>query len=236
MTTLNPNTTIDLAALVNVSLAKAISAGTLTNAIDAGVAKAIEKIADDVTGYNSPFRKQLSEAVQSVLGFAPEALGLTGYNLAITQVIKAKLDAILDDQLSNKFTKDLEELLVPAPAEIKISKLVEDFKRWAIRERATDGDRCTVRIERGSYGNSIWVHLDPKRQTGIHGCRFVILTGNGEGIYSLTDNGQDMKKAILSKSLYGFPRDLFQLLAAGTKFVFDTWGVDGDLYGYAEED
>ncbi|MGF7178394.1 hypothetical protein [Azospirillum doebereinerae] len=229
-------TTIDLNRLTADAMTKAVKSGALQTAIERGVSKAIEEIAREAVGYGSPFRKALEEAVKSMLEFDPKDLGLSGYNAAVLAVIKAKLDAIVDEQLRERFSKDLDDLLAQPPNEIALSKLVADFKRWAIRDGLTDGDYCTVRIDRTTSHNSRWLRLDPKGGRSEYSCRFSLLITDDDSVFSISDSGQDLKNAVLSKRLYGFPRDLFRLMAAGAKIVIDTTDIDGSLIDYGDDE
>lgn len=215
-----PTTTIDLNQLVLSAVTKAVEGGAVAAAIDAGVQKTIEEIVGRATRSYSPFGEALEEAITATLQIQAGDLGLSGYNQMVLSVIRAKLDAIVDEQLREKFAADLEALLIPAPKEIHLSKLIRDFKVWAKNEVLTDSYCCTVKVERTEY-KSHWVYLDPKSNKSNYNCRFRFLISGDGSIFSLSDQGQDMKNVILSKQLRGFPRDLFQMMAAGTKISID---------------
>lgn len=227
-------TTIDLTQLTNDAVAKAIEDGALKAALDKGVTTAIKDIVDRATGYSSPFRKVLEETIREAMEFDPKAAGLTGYNAAILEIIKTKLDAIVDEQLRERFSKDMDDLLVKAPSEITLSKLVEGFKRWVVEDRQADNDYCTISAERTEYG-SHWLRLDPKGGRSEWDCRFSFLISSDGVVYSFSDGGQDMKKALLTKGLTGFPRDLFRMMVAGTKVTIDTMDIDNSLIDYSDE-
>lgn len=227
-------TTIDLTQITNDAIAKAVESGALKAAIERGVSKAVEDIARSATGYGSPLREALEDAVKGALQLQPGAMGLPSYNAAILDVIKSKLDAIMDEQLRERFSKDLDDLLVQAPKEITISKLVENFKRWAIEDHLADGEYCSVCIKRTEYG-SHWVYLDPSRGKDNYTARFKFLINQDDEVFSFTDSGHDMKNAILSKCLRGFPRDLFRIMVAGTKVVIDTTDISNSLIDLDEE-
>lgn len=229
-------TTIDLTKLATDAVAKIAEGDAIQNAIEANIRKTLESVIRDATSEYSPFGKQLKEVVASTLQIDAGGLGLPGYNAAVLAVVKTKLDSIVDEQLRDQLSKHLDALLVNAPKEITLTKLVRDFKVWLRKERLHTGDRCNASIEKTEYG-SYWVHLDPKSHQSSYSCQFTIgISGDGGRVFSFSDSGVDMQKAVLSKTIRGFPRDVFQMMAAGTKIVIDTMDIDDSMESYDDEE
>ncbi|MBP2302552.1 hypothetical protein [Azospirillum picis] len=227
-------TTIDLTKLATDAVAKIAEGDTIQNAIETNIRKTLESVIRDATSEYSPFGKQLKEVVASTLQIDAGGLGLPGYNAAVLAIIKAKLENIVDEQLREQLSKHMDALLANAPKEISITKLVTDFKKWVREDRIEVSGNCTVIIE-NSHGFH-WVHLDAKSYQEKYRCRFQIGINSDGKVFSLNDSSRDMKNTIMSKSLYGFPRDLFQMMAAGTKVVIDTMDINDSMEAYEDDE
>jgi len=228
-------TTIDLTKLATDAVAKYVEDGTFQKMLDKGIKGALESVINDATGYGSPFRKEMADAVKGALRIDADAINLPAYNQVVLGIIKGRLDQVVNEDLRDKLQKDLDALLVDAPKEITVTKLVQDFKLWLRKERGHADSACTAKVEKSEYG-SYWIRLDPKRYQQSYSCQFRIGIGSSGEVFSVSDDGIDMQKAVLSRTLHGFPRDLFQIMAAGTKIVIDTMDIDGSMESYEDDE
>jgi hypothetical protein len=229
-------TTIDLTKLATDAVAKYVEDGTFQKMLDKGIKGALESVINDATGYSSPFRKEMAAAVQGALHIHADAINLPAYNQTVIGIIRNRLDQVVNEQLRDKLQKDLDTLLVDAPKEITLTKLVRDFKIWLRKERFHTGDYCNASIEKSEYG-SYWIRLDPKSHQASYSCQFSIGVSADDGrVFSFSDSGIDMQKAVLSSTLRGFPRDVFQMMAAGTKIVIDTMDIDDSMGSYEDDE
>ncbi|WP_434619294.1 hypothetical protein [Azospirillum sp. B2RO_4] len=228
-------TTIDLTKLATDAVAKYVEDGSFQKMLEKGIKGALESVINDATGYGSPFRKEMADAVKGALHIRADALNLPAYNQTVIGIIRNRLDEVVNEQLRDKLQKDLDALLVDAPKEITLTKLVKDFKVWLRKEKFHSDSACTVIVEKTEYG-SHWIKLDPKKYQQSYSCQFRIGIDSDGEVFSLSDSGVDMQKAVLSKTLIGFPRDLFQLMAAGTKIVIDSMDIDDSMESYEDDE
>ncbi|WP_198364066.1 hypothetical protein [Burkholderia ubonensis] len=106
---------------------------------------------------DSDFGKQLSEHVKKAVQVDFSNLGIPGYNDLILKIILQRVDASLNEQIEKHVTSQLDELLAPAPEEIKLSELVADFIKFQADKQLYScscdlPERITLLVETsGSY-------------------------------------------------------------------------------------
>lgn len=221
-------TAIDISALTLAAVAKTVESGALQAAIDEGVKKTVDRIVATATDRYSEFGQAVEAAVKNALKLDDAAVGLPSYNQFILSVIKARFDAIVNGELRAGLESGLDELLRDAPKEIRLSALIDGFKRWVVESGLSTSDRCTIELEATTYG-SRWLKLDPKGRCDRYAARFAFLIGQDGKVHALSDGGQDMRNALLFRGYTGFPRDLFRLMAAGSVIVIDQTSFDDSL-------
>ena len=236
----------DLEQHVTDAVRELVTSGKLKVMVEAHVAKMLDSILGDALRSYGDIGKQIEAAVKQALAIDPAQLGLTGYNLTVLAIVKQKLDAAIEKVGVEKLSKDMDELLgTNAPVEIKLSKLIEEFKEWAAGQSGT-GSRCTIIFEESSYG-SRWLYLDKDARKGMYECQFSMLISDKDGAGgTCTTNGtvpiicriegRDPKQTFIMGKLYGFERTLFQMYAAGTRVVVDETDFDDGLEREGEED
>lgn len=211
----------ELAEQINAKLAEMNTDGSLSKLIKESVERTVEQIMKSALGEYSSFGKTLAEAVKKSLSFDPEQLGLGGYNQAILQIIRQKLDANLQTKGTQRIAEDLEQLLSGGAKEtIKLSELVEGLKQWAVG-RDQDTRRVTVILDDSSYG-SRWIYLDRHPDKPKYECAFRLLIGQDDGIASLWLEGEDPKTSLFIGTLFEFEKDLFAMYVNKTKVIIDT--------------
>lgn len=223
----------DLEQHITDAVRKLVTEGKMAAMVETHVAKMLDSILADALRSYGDIGKQIQEAVKTAIAIDPTALGLEGYNLTVLAIVKQKLEAEIHRVGVEKLSKDMDELLgTNAPAEIKLSKLIEEFKEWAGHEHGAD-DQCTIIFEKSSY-HSRWLYLDKDRGKKWTECRFSMLIPDGDDTVGKAPSifkfeGRDPKQTILLGKLYGFEKTLFQMYAAGTKIVVDETGFDNSI-------
>ncbi|WP_174908042.1 hypothetical protein [Burkholderia diffusa] len=214
----------DLEQVVASAFSNIVSAGAIEKAIEEKLTKTITSIIDSELQSYSDFGKQLSEHVKKAVQVDFSKLGIPGYNDLILKIIRQRVDANLNEQIGKHVTSQLDELLAPAPEEVKLSELVADFIKFQA-DRQSYSCSCDL-PERITLGVSIegsftHVYLDKEHGSDRYECPWRIDTMDGR-VYSVKINEIDPKKALFIGPIYGFERKLFQLYAAGTKLVIDS--------------
>jgi len=207
--------------------------GALQKIIEEKVAKTVSDCVGNVLSSYSDFGKALSEHVKGALNVDFKELGLVGYNEIVLKIIKTKLTDSINTVGKQRIEKELSELLVDPPAEIKLSALVDQFKERLDREdRRSSRITCIVDTSdlTGLCPGYAHVFIDKKSGTSKYSCQIQIdVTPTGE-VYGLKIGGQDIKNTLFLGPHFGFERSLFQMYAAGTKIIVDDDEVN-DYFG-----
>ncbi|KWK79403.1 hypothetical protein WM16_07620 [Burkholderia ubonensis] len=213
----------ELEQVVASAFSNIVNAGVIEKAIEEKLSKTITSIIDEELRSYSDFGKLLSEHVKKAVQVDFSNLGIPGYNDLILKIIRQRVDASLNEQIEKHVTSQLEELLAPAPEEIKLSELVADFIKFQADKQLYScscdlPDRITLLVE--TSGSFTHIALDKEFGTERYRCPWRIDTNDGR-VYSVKIDETDPKKAIFIGPMYGFERRLFQLYAAGTKLIID---------------
>lgn len=222
----------DLNDAVAAAMKQLIADGSIKTIAEKQVAETVKSIVKDALGLYSPFGKQLTEQIRAAMEINCAELGLSGYNQVVLAIVKRQLDGVIADVGQKRMTEDLQKLLSEtAPKEMKLSALIVEFKKWAIKQR--NDESCTIIVDALHSDSSIEslrgyrnIHLDPKPRTGKYSCQFQIDVKPDGSIYGCRIGGHDPKQAIFMGALYGFEKSLFRLYAAGTKLLIDQEDFD----------
>ncbi|MDN7413041.1 hypothetical protein QZM42_31420 [Burkholderia vietnamiensis] len=213
----------ELEQVVASAFSSIVAAGVIEKAIEEKLTKTITSIIDGELQSYSDFGKQLSEHVKKAVQVDFSKLGIPGYNDLILKIIRQRVDANLNEQIEKYVTEQLDELLAPAPDEIKLSELVADFIKFQTEKQSYScscdlPERITLLVE--TDGSFTHIALDKDHGSERYRCPWRIDTNDGR-VYSVKIDEIDPKKALFIGPMYGFERKLFQLYAAGTKLVID---------------
>ncbi|MCA8048055.1 hypothetical protein [Burkholderia arboris] len=213
----------ELEQAVSNAFSNIVTSGTIENAIEEKLTKTITSIVNDELQSYSEFGKQLSEHVKKAVQVDFSKLGLPGYNDLILKIIRKRVEEGLNEQIERHVATQLDELLAPAPEEIKLSELVADFIKFQAEKQSYScscdlPDRITLTVD--TEGSFTHIGLDKEAGIDRYRCPWRIDTMDGR-VYSVRINEIDPKNALFIGPIYGFERKLFQLYAAGTKLVID---------------
>jgi len=202
--------------------------GVLQKIIEEKVAKTVSECVGNVLGSYSDFGKALNEHVKDALRVDFKDLGLVGYNEIVMKIIKAKLTDSINTVGVKRLEKELSDLLVDPPAEIKLSDLVDQFKSRLDSDRRSSRITCIVDTtdSTGLCPGYAHVFLDEESGTSKYSCNIRLDVTLAGKVYGLKIGGQDIKNTLFIGPHFGFERSLFQLYAAGTKIIVDHEEVD----------
>lgn len=155
------------------------------------------------------------------------------YNDLIIKMIERQFSKCLNEAGLSKIEENMKKLLQTAPAEIKLSELVNEMKSYDDSD-GYYGKEATCIIEGDEEGGYRSIYLDPSPLEersytgGISKYDAKIRIGiNTEGIvYSLTVDGADQKDVFFTGPFYGFEKLLFNLYANGSKLIVDETDIN----------
>ena len=216
----------ELEQAIQTAFAGMVTSGKLTALIEEGVHGAVKSVITGCFNSYSPFQKALAEHINNNLKIDLDGIGLAGYNALLMNIIKAKLDASVVKYAERLISKELDDLLVNPPAEIKLSELVTMLREHSREDDQSGGVSCHVQHSDSSAG---WGHvkLDVKPNQSARDCRYdLAYTDKGEVYRIGLPYHDDITKRVFAGPFFGFDRALFQMHAAKTKLIIDEDAVD----------
>lgn len=222
-------------SLLEEACVKVAKSGVIEDAILKAVENTITKVVAESLSSYSDFGKQVKEAVTKSLAIGDE-LDLPKYNEMVIAVVRRQVEAETKRTIEGRVTERITDLLDPAPEEIKLSKLVEQYTDW-LRDRYNDGCVChgettfTFLMEESDYGHR-HVYIDRESDKRKYDCDVHIsLTKDGR-MYHLRLSRESQDKLFAGQSIYGFEKAVFNMHAAGTRIIVDIDQDDVDTnYG-----
>jgi hypothetical protein len=218
----------DLAIIFSTAMGKLLDSGKIEQLIERQLEATLKSVIEDSLRSYSDFGKGLQEHFKSALTFDPDRVKIPEYNAMVAHIVERKLAEFFHQEAAVKISAAMDEILKPAPAEMKFSELVETLKKDAVEDYRfkRSNPYVTVHVEPVSEYGSRWVRLDREGGKDKYSCEFSFLASNYGGISALRFGGNDVNKSVFVGGYYGFERSLFQLHAAKTKLIFDEFSEE----------
>ena len=217
----------ELKQLVSEAFEKIVDSGAIEKAIEKQLTETITSAVTDQLRSYSDFGKAIKEQISTAIAVDLSQAGLPTYGHIVTEIIRRRVDASIQGEFAAQLEKDIAELLAPAPAEIAIEVLIEEFIK--AHEEGREGEKFTLLIEDDGRGFQ-YVCLDKGERTEKYSCDYRIGVHDG-AVYSLKLGRQDVQKTLFCGPLHGFEKLLFQLFTAKSKLIIPA-GVDTHSHDY----
>lgn len=215
----------ELKQLVSEAFDKIAASGAIEQSIEKSLTSTITRAIEDQLCTYSDFGKVIKEQISAALAVDLRLAGLPTYGHLVTEIIRRRVDASMRGQFAAQLEKDIAALLAPAPAEITIETLIEEFIKE--HEERREGEAFTLLIENEGRGFQ-YVALDAEAHTDKYSCDYRIGVMDGK-VYSLNFGRQDVAKTLFIGPLHGFEKLLFQLFAAKSKLIIP---ADADTHSH----
>ena len=218
----------DLKTGVEQAFMTMLESGKIQEIVEKQLDSTVASMIKDILSPYGPFGKGLKEYVESSLQVDFRQLNLAGYNETVLKIIKTKMDAAIRTAGMERIEKEMTSLLAAPPKEMKLSELVEQYKR---RVRDRDGNSritCIVDLKdnTGLCPGYAHIYLDKEKNKSRYSCEIQLdVTPQGE-VFGLKLSGTDIKNTLFVGPLWDFERSLFQMYASGTKIIIDADDVD----------
>jgi hypothetical protein len=217
----------ELKQLVSEAFDRIVASGAIEQAIEKKLTDTITSAIDEQLRSYSDFGKDVKEQVAKAIGVDLSLAGLPTYGHLVTEIIRRQVEAQMHGEFAARLEKDIAALLAPAPAEISLEALVEEFIK--AHEEGREGRKFTLLIEDDGCGFQ-YVYLDPSERTDKYSCNYRIGVHKGE-VFSLNFGRQDVQKNLFIGPLGGFEKLLFQLFHAKSKLAIPA-GIDTYSHDY----
>ncbi len=219
--------------IISIDLEKAISSALapdkLAPILDKHINEAISSAVREATDYNSEFRKGIKEQMKAAL---PHGLGIDDM-VKFQHVLNASLRSVLqganEDTITAALKQCVEEVMPDVPAELKLSKLLEEAREGFGKERH---EPFYAFWEPTDYGGGR-LYLDreerPSKGYGGHGSRESVkynaefnLAVNSEGeVYAMRLCGQDLTPSSRPMVITRFESILMAMYVGRTRLIVD---------------
>jgi len=214
------------------------------------VQKTTDRAIEETLSSYSDFGKQVKAAVSKSLAIHGK-IELPEYNHMLLNMIAVHVEHATKDSIQRQVAERMKDLLEPAPAEIKLSELIEQYREF-LKDRANSGCSCDSRHEfyfkvededDDFFRRIALSESKPERHLSAD-IRFGLSRGarpRGETpfvgeIYTLSfRENQEIERKMFVGPLYGFQRSLFQMQAAKTAIIVDVYASDVDT-SYGDHD
>ncbi len=244
------NLQIDLVQLVRTAVANALEPTRISNLVNEAISGVVDKTLKDVLHSElrtySDFGKQLENTVKSCLKLDP--IHIPSYNHALTEFVRKTMEETSQSLIQQQVASRVKELMQCAPASIKLSELVEAYRKEREEEIEAgctcegDYEEIVVRLERTYKDSDIlsnywtlqfWESEDDKK--AMYGDRDrparvslalklqkEIPEGERKGVVQQVSyrDGETTKKMFVGP-LYHFEKLCFNLQASKSEIIFD---------------
>lgn len=217
------------------AIAKAFDNVVASGAIELSIEKKltstiIESINDQLSIY-SEFGKSVKAKVSEAIQVNLDEMDLPSYSDLVGKIIRRQVEASMQSTFATEFEKNVADLLVPAPAEITLEQLLEQFiehNKDYCGDGRMHGQPFTLLIadESGGYRT---VSLDMEPNQKRHQCAIQIGIKEDGSVWRLELGGRDLKEKLFVGPLFNFEKSLFQMHTARTKLIVP---AGADPYDY----
>lgn len=211
----------ELKQLVSEAFDKIVVSGAIEQAIEKQLAETISSVLRGQLRSYSDIGKVIEAQVKASLNIG--TMELPSYADLIGKIVRRQVEAGMQNEATRQLEQNISELLAPAPAEITLDQLIDDFIKSRLDQSYSDirGDSFTLIIEHaeGSTAGYKHIYIDCEYGTSKYSCAIQIDVKPSGEVYGLKLGGKDLKDQLFVGPLYDFERKLFQLFTAKSKLI-----------------
>lgn len=214
---------LDLAGII----ASATSTEKLQPLVDKAVSEALKSAISDATGYNSEFRKALTEQLKTAMPHGLSIAEAAKFQLMANTAVTEMVQGANAETLRTAITKGLEGVLPDVPDSIKLSELLE-MARGGLHKERHEG--FYARLEVTSYGFAhIYIDSDEGCRHQYQAKTQIDVSKDGN-VYNMKLDGQPLKQRSLPTVIGCWEGTLLAMYVGRTELVID---MDADEVEYA---
>jgi hypothetical protein len=116
---------MDLAKIAQDKIREMGDSGKIKELVEEGVEKALTGVINDMLSSYGPVTKELKETIKSGLKINPDQIDFSVYNKQMTVLVNQRLGNMFAGRAQDRFMKEVEKVLEPAPEKIDIGCLVK---------------------------------------------------------------------------------------------------------------
>ncbi|PCN42293.1 hypothetical protein B9C88_21575 [Brevibacillus laterosporus] len=234
---------MDLNVMINDSLAKLKDEGFVEKVVKSQLEKTIESVINDSLRSYSDFGKRLEKQVEEQLQINLDKLDIPSYNTFILATIKDHLNAVIHEQGVNRMKEQLDDLLLSAKEEYKLSELmkelvgeIEDLYELGYEEV----HEMSLHIEtpygltyiyfdaesdKDKYSCKYEICIDPRKENEINSIRI----REGSSYSRSTKEFKEFDTKTIMGGFYGMEETLFKMYARKSRLILDEKDVELEI-------
>lgn len=205
-----------------------VASGAIEKAIQEQIGKCVESAIKDQFSSYGDFNKAVKAKVSELVDVNLAEIDLPSYRDLVGKIIRERVGAAMHSNFAEQLGNDLDELLSPAPAEITLEKLLQEFVEARMDAWDADdlrGNPFTLEIDSSRDGYAD-IYLDKEPRQSRYSCEFQIRVRDGV-VWALRIDGKDPRSTLFAGPLFNFEMRLFQMYTARTKLIVKE-GASGD--------
>lgn len=225
---------LNIEATVRAAIEEALAPATLRQKVTDLVGGCVDRALSDQFKSYGKFGEVVASAIKATIPHEVSIDGAARFDHLLKAVIEKRLEAYNNERVA-QLMEPVFELLTPPPAEITLTKLVQDaVECWQDNYRRNGAQQPTVIVEKSEYG-SRWIHMDPKADVERYACSVRIgVNDHDNKMFGLKLEGSEVGKTMFAGDFYGWERDIFALYTRGSKLVVDAEDFS-DVYYQGED-
>lgn len=219
---------IDIQGMLADAMNNALSPEKLQPIIQSNIERALKDCIEDQLGYRAPFRELLKTKMAEVMPTDIEGLGM--FSDLVMKVIREKLNSSQNDFIAQAIQPQLESLLRPLPATMKVSQLANQLLEYFSEAYEREGGQPTFIIDDDSNVDGYWrFYADPRESSSKYSCK-IQMAFNKEGeCYSMKLDEREPSKCLLIGQGYGADALALNIYTGKVKIQMDSNDFS-DLY------
>jgi hypothetical protein len=209
-----------------------VESGDVEKMIDEKLRKMVSDLLDQQLRSYSDFGERIDKLVAEALAIGDFSLPQYGERICV--MIQQIVESNVQESFQRSMADRLQQLLIDAPKEVKLSKLCEDFQAQARHydepyEKA--GESWTLEfVRKYKPGNVLYRHCELRFDEAQDAAknfdvelrlREVEKDSKRFEVWGLSIDGTDVAKKLFFGPEYGFAKDCWHMYAAKTVIVFD---------------
>lgn len=223
---------MDLNKLIRQSIKEIEESGKIQEIVRNNIEDTIKKIVVDVYGPDSKFSELLRDKIKEKLEINIDKIDISSYN----EILKQEIVEITSSEVKKKAREGVNNTIrkifnEDVPKEYRLSDLLEEMKESFEYIEIEDQESMALYIsDIDKWSGICFIYIDPKEDEEKYLCRNkIVIDMKTNEITSFVWDKKYVERKDVIEGLYGMNKKLFNLMAKGTKIVFDK-GLDASLY------
>ncbi|ENY8491856.1 TPA: hypothetical protein ACGI4R_001437 [Clostridioides difficile] len=213
---------MNLNKIMNDALVELEENGFVEEIVKKQLAETIKRVVNEVFGNWGDFSKKIEKHLSENININLDKLDIQKYNVLVATTVKEKIDMTMKVEAIEHLKRNLDNMLVGAEKEYKMSELLEILKmdKYDIDEYEGYEDCITFILDENKYGSG-WIEIDKEPNKSKYRCEHSILLRKDGTIASYRYENREISSKDIMSGFDNFGDLLFKIFAHGSKIILD---------------